>query len=436
MAEASTSTTVSTKLQRIAELARTHPEMVLTNLARHIDIEFLHDAYRRTRKDGAVGIDGQSAAEYAANLDANLESLHRRMKDGSYRAPPVRRVHIAKAPGKTRPIGIPTFEDKVLQRAVAMVLGAVYEQDFLDCSYGFRPGRSAHDALEAIWETLMKMGGGYVLEVDIQSFFDDLDHGCLREILDQRLRDKGLRRMIGKWLNAGVLEEGALRRSRAGTPQGGVISPLLANIYLHEVVDRWFARDVVPRLAGRSRMFRYADDILMVFESERDARRVMDVLAKRLGKYGLRLHPDKTRLVAFRRPRRHDDDDDRPGTFTFLGFTHYWGRSRKGRPVVKRKTGKESFRRGLRAIDRWCRSHRHLPIREQHAALVRKVRGHYGYFGITSNIRALKNFVDRVGKLWRRWLDRRSHRAGMDWDRMNLLLRRYPLPAPRIVHRA
>ncbi len=436
MAEASTSTTVSTKLQRIAELARTHPEMVLTNLARHIDVELLHEAYRRTRKDGAVGIDGQSAAEYAAHLDANLASLHHRMKDGSYRAPPVRRVHIAKAPGKTRPIGIPTFEDKVLQRAVAMVLEAVYEQDFLDCSYGFRPGRSAHDALAAMWETLMKMGGGYVLEVDIQSFFDDLDHGCLREILDQRLRDKGLRRMIGKWLNAGVLEAGALRRSRAGTPQGGVISPLLANIYLHEVVDRWFVRDVEPRLEGRRRMFRYADDILMVFESERDARRVMAVLAKRVGKYGLRLHPDKTRLVAFRRPRRRNDDDERPGTFTFLGFTHYWGRSRKGRAVVKRKTGKESFRRGLRAIDRWCRSNRHLPIREQHAALVRKVRGHYGYFGITSNFPALKNFVDRVGKLWRRWLDRRSHRAGMHWDRMNLLLRRYPLPTPRIVHSA
>lgn len=281
----------------------------------------------------------------------------------------------------------------------------------------------------------MKMGGGYVLEVDIQSFFDDLNHAHLRGILDKRLRDKGLRRMIGKWLNAGVLEDGTHRRSRSGTPQGGVISPILANIYLHEVVDRWFADDVQPRLDGRSRMFRYADDIVMVFETERDAQRVLAVLPKRLGKYGLTLHPDKTRLVDFRRPGRRDDDDG-PGTFTFLGFTHFWGRSRKGRSVVKKKTSKESFRRGLRAIDRWCRSNRHLSIREQHAALVRKVRGHYGYFGVTSNIRALVNFVDRVRKLWRRWLDRRSHRARMDWDRMNLLLRRYPMPAPRIVHRA
>jgi RNA-directed DNA polymerase len=237
-------------------------------------------------------------------------------------------------------------------------------------------------------------------------------------------------------LNAGVLEDGALERSRAGTPQGGVISPILANVYLHEVVDTWFARDVQPRLDGRSRMFRYADDIVMVFETERDARRVMDVLPKRFSKYGLTLHPDKTRLVDFRRPGRRDDDADGPGTFTFLGFTHYWGRSRKGHPVVKRKTSKASLRRSLRAINLWCRVNRHLTVRQQHAMLVRKVRGHYGYFGVTSNYRALANFVDRVRKLWRRWLDRRSHRAGMDWDRMNLLLRRYPLPRPRIVHPA
>jgi len=436
MAGASTPITISTKLQRIAELARAHPEMVLTNLAHHIDVEFLHEAYRRTRKDGAVGIDRQTAEEYATNLEDNLRSLHRRMRDGSYRAPPVRRVYIPKGKGKTRPIGIPTFEDKVLQRAVAMVLEAIYEQDFLDCSYGFRPGRSAHQALQDLWETLMDMQGGYVLEVDIQSFFDELDHRHLREILDRRLSDRGLRRLIGKWLNAGVLEEGALRRSPSGTPQGGVISPLLANIYLHEVLDVWFEREVQPRLDGRSRLIRYADDVAVVFESERDARRVMRVLPARLGKYGLRVHPEKTRLVAFRRPRRRDDDDDRPGTFTFLGFTHYWGRSRKGTPTVKRKTSKESFRRSLRAIDRWCRANRHLRIREQHTALTRKVRGHYGYFGITSNLNALKCFVDRVRKLWRRWLDRRSHRAGMDWDRMGLVLRRYPLPVPRIVHSA
>jgi group II intron reverse transcriptase/maturase len=412
--------------------------MVLTNLARHIDIEFLHEAYRRTRKDGAVGIDRQTAEEYALNLEGNLRSLHRRMRDGSYRAPPVRRVYIPKEKGKTRPIGIPTFEDKVLQRAVAMVLEAVYEQDFLDCSYGFRPQRSAHQALEVVWKTAMDMRGGHVLEVDIRSFFDELDHQCLRGILDQRVRDRGLRRLIGKWLNAGVLEAGALRRLPSGTPQGGVISPLLANIYLHEVLDVWFEREVRPRLGGRSRLIRYADDVVIVFELERDAHRVTRVLPARLGKYGLRVHPEKTRLVNFRRPRRRedDDDDDRPGTFTFLGFTHYWGRSRKGAPTVKQKTSKESFRRSLRAIDRWCRASRHLRIREQHAALTRKVRGHYGYFGITSNMNALKCFVDRVGKLWRRWLDRRSHRAGLNWDRMNILLRRYPLPTPRIVHSA
>lgn len=439
MDEASTSKTVSTKLQQIAKLARAHPDMVLTNLARHIDDAFLHEAYRRTRKDGAPGIDGQTADEYAADLEGNLRRLLARMKDGSYRAPPVRRVYIPK-PGRAapRPIGIPTFEDKVLQRAVAMVLEAVYEQEFLDCSYGFRPKRSAHQALETLWETVMANQEGYVVEVDIRNFFEALDHRHLRDILDRRIRDRGLRRMIGKWLNAGVLENGAIARRTTGTPQGGVISPLLANIYLHEVLDLWFEREVQPRLRGRARMIRYADDLVIAFSLEEDARRVLTVLPKRLARFGLEIHPDKTSLVPFRRPswRRNDggDDDPKPGTFSFLGFTHYWGRSRKGAPVVKRRTSKDRLARSLKAIKLWCRKYRHLPIREQHMALSRKVRGHYAYFGITGNSRALMAFVDQVRKIWRKWLDRRSYRAGMDWPKMHSLLQRYPLPPPRIVH--
>ena len=422
---------VSTKLQRIAELARQMPETALTSLAYRIDIDWLKEAYKRTRKDGARGVDGQTAEQYAANLDANLEALLTRVKTASYRAPPVRRVHIPKD-GGTRPIGIPTFEDKVLQRAYAMVLEAVYEQDFLDCSYGFRPGRSAHGALEAFWKQMMTMGGGWVLELDIQSFFDSLDHAQLRQVIQRRVRDGSVLRHIGKWLKAGVLEETERRRSESGTPQGGVISPILANIFLHEVLDTWFEREVKPRLKGRAFLVRFADDAVISFSSETDARRVLEVLPKRFAKYGLTLHPEKTQLVRFK-PRRHDDDD-KPGTFDFLGFTHYWGRSRKKRPVIKRKTASKRLRRSLKRIAQWCKSHRHDRIRSQHEQLARKVRGHYGYYGITGNGRALARYLDAVERIWRFWLSRRSQRAAIKWERFKELLRVFPLPSPRVVH--
>ena len=291
---------ISTRRQRIADLARQSPQAAFTTLAHHIDIDWLTEAYRCTRKDGAVGVDGQTAEDYAADLEGNLRSLLDRAKSSRYQAPPVRRVHIPKGTGsETRPIGIPTFEDKILQRAVAMVLEAVYEQDFLDCSYGFRPGRSAHQALDALWHRLMEVKGGWVLEIDIRKFFDALDHRHLHAILRQRVRDGVLLRLIGKWLKAGVLEDGRVTHPESGSPQGGVISPILANAYLHEVLDTWFEQTVKPRLKGRASLIRYADDAVLVFEVEGDARRVLDVLPKRFGKYGLTLHPAKTRLVPF-----------------------------------------------------------------------------------------------------------------------------------------
>ena len=288
--------TVSPKLERIAKLAKEAPDMAFTSLAHHIDIDWLREAYKPTCKNGATGVDGQTADEYAANLEDNLRSLLDRAKSGTYRAPPVRRVHIPKGDGtQTRPIGIPTFEDKILQRAVAMVLEAVYEQDFLDCSYGFRRGRSAHQALEALQHEAVRMAGGWVLEVDIQKFFDTLDHADLRELLRRRVRDGVLLRLIGKWLNAGVLEDGSLSYPDAGTPQGGVISPLLANVYLHEVLDVWFERDVKPRLRGRAFQVRYADDFVIQFSREDDARRVLAVLPKLFCKYGLTLVTEHAR---------------------------------------------------------------------------------------------------------------------------------------------
>ena len=422
---------VSTKLLRVAELARQRPQEVFTALAHHIDAELLRTAYARTRKDGAAGVDGQTAADYEENLENNLRSLLERFKSGSYFAPPVRRVHIPKRGGETRPIGLPTFEDKILQRAVVMVLNVIYEQDFLDCSFGFRPNRSAHQALQALWDALMGMGGGWVLEVDIRHFFDSVEHHHLRGILDQRVRDGVIRRSIDKWLKAGVMEEGGVTRPVSGTPQGGVISPLLANIYLHEVLDVWFEREVRPRLNGRAALIRYADDVAIAFEQEVDARRVLTVLPKRFGKYGLTLHPEKTRLLDFRRP---SSDDDNRGSFELLGFTHFWGRSRKGSWVVQRKTSPGRFGRALKRIAEWCNVHRHLPVRDQQRDLVRKLNGHYAYFGITGNNRALERFVYEVRSVWRRWLDRRSNRARMTWARFNLLLQHYPLPTPRVVH--
>jgi group II intron reverse transcriptase/maturase len=413
--------------------------MRLTTLAHHIDVEWLREAYRRTRKDGATGVDGQTGEVYAANLEANLQSLLNRAKSGRYRAPPVRRVHIPKGAGdETRPIGIPTFEDKVLQRAVTMLLEAVYEQDFLDCSYGFRPGRSAHQALEAFRRQTMSMHGGWVLELDIRKFFDTLDHAELRAFLDLRVRDGVLRRLIDKWLKAGVLEEGRLSRPESGSPQGGVISPLLSNVYLHYVLDTWFEGVVRPRMKGRAFLVRFADDAVMGFECEADARRVLAVLPQRFARYGLRLHPSKTRLVEFQRPPRQDPPPGsgrrRPGTFELLGFTHYWGRSRRGNWVVKRKTAAGRLSRSLRAVSQWCRRHRHEELCEQHRVLTQKLRGHYGYYGITGNYDALARFHRAVERRWRMWLSRRSQRGSLSWAAFRRLLRRHPLPQPVVVH--
>ena len=431
----STPINVCTKLERIAELAKRAPTMKLRTLAHHIDVEWLTEAYRRTRKDGAVGVDGQNAEEYARNLEANLQSLLDRAKSGTYRAPPVRRVHIPKANGETRALGIPTFEDKVLQRAVAMVLEAVYEQEFLDCSYGFRRGRSAHDALDDLQNHLVKMAGGWILEVDFRKYFDTLDHAKLKEVLSQRVTDGVLLRLISKWLHAGVMERGEVHYPGTGTPQGGVISPMLANIFLHEVLDKWVEHDVKPRLKGSVRLFRFADDAVLVFRDEEDARRVLDALHRRCEHFNLTLHPEKTRLINFRRPDRRtskDDEDEGPRTFDLLGFTHFWETSLSKKWVVKRKTARDRFRRAVAAIRAWCKRHRHDPVPAQHGALSRKVSGHYAYYGISMNARSLARFLYCVTMAWWAALRTRSQRH-MPWSRMDALLRKLPLPVPRIV---
>lgn len=434
MTETSNSQDISTKLERIAKLAQEIRDGQLYTLAHYIDVDWLREAYRRTRKGGAVGVDGQSAEQYAEHLEENLQSLLDRAKSGRYRAPPVRRVHIPKGDGmETRPIGIPTFEDKVLQRAVTMILSEVYEQSFHDFSYGFRPGRSAHQALQTFQNAAVRMGGGWVVEVDIRKFFDTVDHAYMREILCQRIRDGVLLRLIGKWLNAGVLEGLDLSYPEEGTPQGGVISPVLANIYLHEVLDDWFVRQVQPVLTGRAVLVRYADDVAALFESKRDAERFLQVLPKRFGKFGLTLHPEKTRLVPFQRPDRVTDDEDRPGTFNLLGFTHCWKLSRRGKWFVMQKTAKDRFSRALHRLREWCRWHRHDSLEAQQHAIAKKLNGHDAYYGITSNFDAIARFHYEARRVWRKALARRSQQR-LPWRKMVRILRRFPLPAPRIVH--
>lgn len=424
---------VSTKQERIAELARRLPEVSFTSLNHYLDLDWLGEAFERLKKDSAPGVDGVTVEDYRDDLEANLASLLDRAKSGSYFAPPVKRVHIPKGTGKeTRPIGIPATEDKLLQRAVSMILEPIYEQDFCDCSYGFRPGRSAHQALEALWHLCMDLGIQWILDLDIRKFFDMLVPAHLREFLRYRVRDGVLTRLVDKWLKAGVLEGGVKYYPETGTPQGGSISPLLSNIYLHYVLDIWFEDVVKPRLKGRVFMIRFADDVVMGFSERNDAERVLEVLPKRFERFGLSLHPEKTKLVPFSRPGA--TKGDKPGTFDFLGFTHYWGKSRWGNWVIRRKTARGRFNRGLKRIGDWCRKNRHLPVEDQQAKLRQKLNGHFAYYGITGNGWGLQKFREGVKKLWQKWLNRRNRNCPMPWERFQMFLKHYPLPPARVVH--
>lgn len=422
-----------TRLQRIAELAE-DKQRVFTSLAHLIDMDLLREAYRLTRKDGAVGADGLSGKQYAERLEENLRDLHERLRFRTYRATPARRVYIPKADGGERPIGIPTFEDKIVQKAVSMLLSPIYEGDFYEFSYGFRPGKGAHPALRDLREQSMALGGGWVVDADIRGFFDNVDHATLQQILRQRVNDGGILRLIGKWLEAGYLESGSLHRPGTGTPQGGVISPLLANVYLHVVLDEWFVQEVQPRLTGRSFLIRYADDFLIVCEREQDARRVLAVLPKRLAKYGLTLHPEKTRIVRFRKPQEDKPARDGNGTIEFLGFTHHWTRSLRGYWVIKRRTARKARHRILQSLRTWCRQNLHLPVADQHQELSRKLRGYYAYYGIRGNAKALKSLLRFTQNVWRIWLSRRGGKRYFGWKAFTALEAAWPLPRPRIVH--
>jgi group II intron reverse transcriptase/maturase len=433
MVAASTAKEMSPELLKVTERAKRDPSMRFFSLAHLLDEQALRRAYDRVRKDAAVGVDGITKGQYGQELDRNLRELHEQMRAMRYRHQPIRRVHIPKDKGGTRPIGISCIADKVVQGALCEVLEAIYEPVFCDGSYGFRRGRSAHDALRAVHRALYAGWVSVILEADIASFFDSIDRKMLLEMLRERVTDGSFLRLVGKCLHVGILDGAEFSEPDVGAVQGSVLSPMLGNIYLHNVLDLWFERDVRARMRGRVLLVRYADDFVIAFENEDDARRVAEVLPKRFERYGLTLHPDKTRVLPFGRPPSGQTGGKGPATFDFLGFTHYWRRSRGGGWVPGLKTRTARLRRAVTAVADYCRRHRHKPVKEQHAALRRRLEGHYNYFGVNGNFDSMSRLMHEAEHYWRKWLRRRSQRTRLTWDRFKVtVLRAFPLPSPTI----
>ena len=424
---------MSPGLLRVMERARRDPHERQRSLAYLIDEEALRRAFGRIRKDAAVGVDGVTKERYGQDLEKNLADLHERMRAIKYRHQPIRRVHIPKDKNRERPIGISCLEDKVVQGALTEILGAIYEQDFLGVSFGFRPKRSAHDALRALYRAVEEGRANVILEADVMSFFDTVHRRTMLEMLEERIADKSFMRLVGKCLHVGVLEGQVFTRPEEGTVQGSIISPMLGNIYLHNVLDSWFEEQVKPRLRGRATLIRYCDDFIIGFEHMDDAVRVESVLDKRFEKYHLSLHPDKTRLINFRRPPVEQKGGKGPGSFDFLGFTVYWRRNRKGPGWhVASRTRKARLTRAVRNAYDFCRGQRHKPIAVQHKALVSRIRGHLVYFGVNDNDKSLSALVYWSKRAWHKWLNRRSQRARLNWERFDDLLKDYPLPRPKV----
>jgi group II intron reverse transcriptase/maturase len=425
-----------TDIDRIAELAREDPKRQFFSIAHLITVEKMFEAFRGLRKDASAGIDGVTYEKYETNAEENIRQLHRRLVEGKYRVQPLRRVYIPKEDGKQRPISIPALEDKLVQKVAVELLNAIYEQDFLECSYGFRPKRGQHQALDEVGRVICTRPIEWVLEIDIRSYFDSIVRSALVGMIEKRVIDGSVLRLIGKWIKVGVIEDGRLLVSETGTGQGQPISPLLANIFLHYVLDEWFENEVKPRLRGEAYEIRYADDAILCFQHKEDAEKVLEVLPKRFGKYGLTLHPEKTRLIEF---GRYADKNARkrgkkPATFNFLGFVHICARSRQGKFAVHVKTIAKRLGRGLKAVWEWCQQHRHDPVSEQQKTLNAKLRGHYQYYGRPTNYRSLWQFYRRIRCIWREWLSRRTRGRPLTWDRFAEILCQYPLLRPRITH--
>src|SRR6266851_172273 len=427
---------MSTKLDRLSELAKEDGKRRFFSIAHLITPEAMYAAFRSLRKDASAGVAGVTYEQYENDAEGNIRNLHERLKGGKYQAQPLRRVYIPKENGKQRPISIPALEDKIVQKAMAEVLNAIYEQDFLNCSYGFRPGRGAHQALDEVGRGICTRPTGWILEIDITTYFDSIVRKQLIEMIEKRVSDGSVLRLIRKWIQVGVIDEGRLLVSETGTGQGQTISPLLANIYLHYILDEWFEEVVMPRLKGEAHEIRFADDAILCFQYREDAEKVMNVLPKRFAKYGLTLHPEKTRLVEFGQNAvgNAKQQGKKPGTFDFLGLTHICARSRRGKFTVHVRTMRKRLSRSLTALARWCQEHRHEPVDQQQKILNAKLRGHYQYYGRPTNFPSLKQFYRGVCRVWRKWLNRRTRGQWLTWERYIDLLRRHPLSRPRIMH--
>jgi group II intron reverse transcriptase/maturase len=426
---------MSTQLSRLTERAKADKTARFLSMAHLLTPGALFVAFGELRRNASAGVDEVTHTEYEQAAAENIQQLHDRLVSHQYRAQPLRRVYIPKENGSERPISIPSLEDKIVQKATVEVLNAIYEQDFLPCSYGFRPGRSPHDALDAVGRSICREPIAYVLEADIRSYFDAIVRSQLMALIERRIGDRNILRLIQKWIHIGVVEDGRLLVTETGTGQGQVISPLLANIYLHYVLDEWFEQEVKPRLRGKAAEIRYADDFILCFQYREDAERVRQVLSKRFAKYGLTLHPEKTRLLTFGRsalPSR--PGGPQPATFDFLGFTHVCARSRRGRFTIHVRTMRKRLRRSVKAVAQWCQQHRHDPVATQAAALNAKLRGHYQYYGRPTNYRGLWRFHRVVRRLWHKWLNRRTRGKTLDWRSFAQLLLRHPLLPPRIMH--
>jgi len=427
---------MSTQIDRISELAKEDPKRQFFSIAHLITPEALYAAFQGLRKKASAGVDGVTYEKYEKDAARNIQQLHGRLKEGKYRAQPLRRIYIPKENGKQRPISIPSLEDKIVQKATGEVLNAIYEQDFLECSYGFRPGRGPHQALEEVGRVICTRPTSWILEIDITAYFDSIVRGQLMEMIEKRVSDGSVLRLIRKWIQTGVIDDGRLLVSETGTGQGQTISPLLANIYLHFVLDEWFEREVKPRLKGAAHEIRFADDAVLCFQYREDAEKVLGVLPKRFARFGLTLHPEKTRLVNFGRyaEEHAKRQGKKPATFDFLGFTHICARSRRGKFIVQVRTMKKRLRRGLTAITEWCQENRHKPVDEQQKILNAKLRGHYQYYGRPSNYRSIWQFYRTTRRIWRKWLTRRTRGKRLTWERYAEILRRHPLLLPLITH--
>ena len=428
---------VETKLGLISKRAAEEPECRFNNLTHLVNEGFLEANYYRLGRNRAEGVDKVSWQEYGEKLKANIEGLLVRMKKMSYRPQPARRVYISKENGEQRPIGILATEDKMVQKAMSRIMEAIYEQDFQENSYGFRPGRSCHQALRKVGDLLNFKSINHVIEADIKGCFDNISHQKLIELIKKRISDPKFLRYIVRFLKSGYMEEKIVKESMKGTPQGGNLSPLLANIFLHYVLDEWFEKEVKPQLKGGSYLIRYCDDFIILMQSKEEAKKVKELLQRRFKEYELQLHPEKTKVVSFGRYERENAErqERKANTFEFLGFMHYCAVSRKGWFKVGRKTSRTKFCKSCRAMNSWLRRIRNaLKTREWWTTLIAKVRGHYQYYGISENYRSISKFYYLVVKMVHKWLNRRRQKRTMDWERFKEYLKQHPIPKPYIAH--